>query len=58
MPKKRNSKTMEIIKETKLKTCCYCGTKLRYDADDIHVAWITNAPYIVCPVCVHKLFDL
>ena len=49
---------MEVIKETKLKTCCYCGTKLRYDADDIRVAWITNAPYIVCPVCEHKLFDI
>ena len=49
---------MEVIKETRLKLCSYCGTKLRYDADDIHVAWITNAPYIVCPVCEHKLFNI
>lgn len=49
---------MEIIKETKTKFCSYCGTKLRYDADDIRIAWITNAPYIVCPVCDHKLFDI
>ena len=49
---------MEIIKETKLKTCHYCGTKLRYNTDDIHTAWIINAPYIICPVCGHKLFDI
>ena len=49
---------MEIIVETKVKTCPYCGTKMKYTHEDIRLAWITEAPFISCPVCNNRLFDL
>lgn len=49
---------MEIIVETNVKTCPYCGTKMKYTYDDIQLAWVTKAPFISCPVCNNRLFDL
>ena len=49
---------MEIIVETKEKTCPYCGTKMNYTHEDIQLAWITEAPFIRCPVCNKRIFDL
>lgn len=37
-------------------SCPYCKNDLTYDARDISTEWITKEPYIVCPVCNHKLY--
>ena len=49
---------MEIIVETKVKTCPYCGTKIKYTYEDIWLTWITETPFIRCPVCTKRLFVL
>lgn len=47
---------MKIINESKQVVCSYCKTKLEYEPKDIRTAFITNAPYILCPCCGNKIF--
>lgn len=49
---------MEVIKEERKITCCGCGSHLIYKNDDIETTWIGNKPFVRCPICNQKLFDL
>lgn len=49
---------MEIINEEKIIKCCYCNTSLKYTPKDIETTFFNNMPYIECPICKSKLFNL
>ena len=49
---------MRIIEETKIRKCCNCKTELEYSRDDIELTWITKQPFVRCPVCGQKLFQI
>ena len=49
---------MKVISEIKEITCSSCKTKLEYEPKDIQTTFITNQPYVCCPICGHKIFIL
>ena len=49
---------MKVIKENKIITCCGCGSQLIYTSEDIETTWIGNKPFIRCPICGQKLFEI
>lgn len=49
---------MRIIEKTKVKICCNCRTEFEYSRDDIELTWITKVPFVRCPVCGQKLFQI
>jgi DNA-directed RNA polymerase subunit RPC12/RpoP len=49
---------MKVIIEKRIITCCGCGTPLIYTSEDIETTWIGNKPFIRCPICGQKLFEL
>lgn len=49
---------MEIIKENKTIVCCGCKSKLNYTYEDIEKTWIGKTPFLRCPVCGQKLFQI
>ena len=48
---------MKVIVEERTITCCGCGSELIYTHNDIETTWISNKPFIRCPICGQKLFD-
>lgn len=49
---------MEIIKEEKTIKCWNCGTNLKYTHEDIETTWLCNSPFVRCPICKSKMFNL
>ena len=49
---------MKVISEVKEIICSSCKTKLEYEPKDIQTTFITNQPYVCCPICRHKIFIL
>lgn len=49
---------MKVVKEERNITCCGCRSHLTYISEDIETTWIGNKPFIRCPICGQRLFDL
>ena len=49
---------MRIIEKTKIKKCCNCKTEFEFSTNDVELTWITKQPFVRCPVCGQKLFQI
>lgn len=49
---------MKVIDKERNITCCGCGSYLIYTNEDIETTWIGSKPFVRCPICGQKLFDL
>lgn len=49
---------MEVIEETKIVKCKDCHSQLKFTSKDIETTWITNDPFVRCPVCGNRIFIL
>lgn len=38
--------------------CPYCKTNFKYDYKDVETTWIGNVPFVRCPICNKRLFEL
>jgi DNA-directed RNA polymerase subunit RPC12/RpoP len=49
---------MEVVKEEKIIKCWNCNTNLKYTPEDIETTWLCKSPFIRCPICNSKIFNL
>lgn len=49
---------MQVINQEQTILCPYCKTELKYNYRDIETTFIGNVPFVRCPVCGQRLFNL